>query len=289
VNGEPWPLCAPSAVADLLRRRGLRPISRLGQNFLIDANILRKVVEAAQLDPADGAIEIGTGLGVLTRALSVAASRVLTFELDAGLVELLRAETLAGLDNVRLMHEDFLGADLEAEVRETLGPGRHAVVANIPYGITTPVLVRLIEHRAIVRRVVLMVQREVADRLTAQPATPEYGSLTLLAHLWSDVARVALVSRRSFLPAPAVDSAIVRLELLGVCRYPDLDPKRFTTVVRASFQQRRKTLGNSLQLLGWSREVVNETLRRAGISADRRGETLSGAEFAAITRCAPMS
>lgn len=282
-------LTSPAAVRELLRRRGLRPSRRRGQNFLADGNLVRKVAEAADLRPADGVLEIGPGLGVLTRELAARARRVLAVEVDAGLCAALREETLAGLGNVALHEADFLAVDLESLVRAELGPGRHAVAANIPYSITTPVIVRLLEHPALFDRVVLLVQKEVADRMTAAPGTGDYGSLTLFCHLHADVRRVAAVPRQAFLPAPEVDSAIVRLNVLPAPRFPDLSPERYLAVVHAAFQQRRKSLSNALTgpALGWEREAARAALARAGLDPARRGETLTPAEFATLARVGP--
>jgi 16S rRNA (adenine1518-N6/adenine1519-N6)-dimethyltransferase len=279
-------LTSPAVVTEILRRRGLRPNRRLGQNFLVDANILAKVVETGEVGPEDGVLEIGPGLGALTRRLAAAARQVLAVEIDAGLHAALTEETAADLPNVRILHADFLALDLEACIPDALGPGRHPVVANIPYSITSPVVIRLLERRALFDRIVLMVQREVADRLQAAPGSSEYGSLTLFVRLHADVRRAAIVPRRAFLPAPEVDSAIVRLDVLAEPRYPDLEPERYLAVVHAAFQQRRKSLANALTgpALGWSREQALAALAAAGIDPARRGETLTPEEFAALAR-----
>ncbi|HEU4752273.1 MAG TPA: 16S rRNA (adenine(1518)-N(6)/adenine(1519)-N(6))-dimethyltransferase RsmA [Armatimonadota bacterium] len=283
-EAPPVNLSSPAAVSALLRRRGLRPTRRWGQNFLIDANLLAKVADAGDLGPEDGVLEIGPGLGALTRALADRARRVLAVEIDPGLYAALTEETAADLPNVRVLHADFLAVDLERVVPEELGPGRHPVVANIPYSITSPVVVRLLEHRHLFDRIVLMVQKEVADRLTAAPDTSDYGSLTLFVHLYADARRVAPVSRRAFLPAPDVDSAIVRLDVRETPRYPE--PERYLDVVHAAFRQRRKNLANALTgtPLNWPRERARAALEAAGIDPTRRGETLSPDEFAALAR-----
>lgn len=284
-------LNSPAFVAALLRRRGLRPNRRLGQNFLVDANLLQKVVDAAGILPEDGVLEIGPGLGALTRALAARARKVLAVEVDAGLFAALVEETTADLPGVRVIHADFLKTDLESLVGEELGPGRHQVVANIPYSITSPVVVRLLEHGRLFDRIVLMVQKEVADRLVAGPGTPDYGSLTLFVHLRADVRRVAAVSRRAFLPAPDVDSAIVRLDVLPEPRCADVPEERYLAVVHAAFQQRRKSLANALTgpALGWTREEALGALAEAGIDPGRRGETLTPDEFAALAQSGPAT
>jgi 16S rRNA (adenine1518-N6/adenine1519-N6)-dimethyltransferase len=270
---------SPTAVSEILKRRGIRLTRRRGQNFLIDANLLAKVLEAGDLRPEDAVLEIGAGLGALTRALAARTRRVLAVEVDRGLYDALAEEVLPELPNVRLLHADFLELDLPEAVPRELGPGRHPVVANIPYSITSPVVVRLLENYPLFDRVVLMVQKEVAARLTAAPGTPDYGSLTLFTHVYADVRRVAPVSRRAFLPAPEVDSAIVRLDVLAAPRYAD--PARYLAVVHAAFRQRRKNLGNALTgpPLNWSREQARGALETSGIDARRRGETLTPDEF----------
>jgi 16S rRNA (adenine1518-N6/adenine1519-N6)-dimethyltransferase len=283
-------LTAPSVVSEILRRRGLRPTRRWGQNFLIDANLMAKVVEAGELSPDDGVLEIGPGLGGLTRALAERVRQVLAIEIDPGLYAALTEETARDLANVRVVHADFLKADLDALVPETLGGGRHPVVANIPYSITSPVVVRLLEHRHLFDRVVLMVQKEVADRLTAAPGTSDYGSLGLFVNLYAEALQVGFVSRRAFLPAPDVDSTIVRLDLRIEPRFPDLSPDAYLDVVHSAFRQRRKNLGNALTgpPLNWSREAARSALERAGIDPMRRGETLTPEEFAELARAAPL-
>lgn len=279
-------LGSPAYVKSLLRERGLRPNRRWGQNFLIDANILAKVAEAGEVGPEDGVLEIGPGLGALTRELAARAAKVLAVEIDPGLFATLQEETARDLTNVRVLNADFLQVDLPSVIPAELGPGRHPVVANIPYSVTSPVVVRLLEHRDLFSRIVLMVQKEVADRLTGAPGTSDYGSLTLFTHLYADARRVAFVSRRAFLPAPDVDSAIVRLDVLEQPRYPEIPPERYLAVVHAAFQQRRKSLSNSLTgpALGWTRGEARDRLAAAGIDPARRGETLTPDEFAALAR-----
>lgn len=281
---DPPNLGSPAFVRRLLRERGLRPNRRWGQNFLIDGNVLARVVEAAGLGPGDGVLEIGPGLGALTRELAARVRRVLAVEIDPGLYEALAQETLADLTNVRVLHADFLELELASVVPAELGPGRHPVVANIPYSITSPVVIRLLEHRALFDRAVLMVQKEVADRLTAAPGTKDYGSLTLFVHLFAEARSVRFVSRRAFFPAPEVDSEIVRLDIRPEPRYPGIDPDRYLAVVHAAFQQRRKSLGNALTgpALGWSKEEARARLAAAGIDPTRRGETLTPDEFSRL-------
>ena len=280
-------LSSPAYVSSLLRRRGLRPNRRWGQNFLIDGNLLAKVADGAEIQPDQGVLEIGPGLGALTRARAARAGQALAVEIDPGLYSTLTEETVADLGNVRVLHADFLSLDLAAVVNEYLGPGRHPVAANIPYSITSPVVVRLLEHQRLFSRIVLMVQKEVADRLVAAPDTSDYGSLTLFVNLYAFVVRVAPVSRHAFQPAPDVDSAIVRIDVLEEPRYPE--PERYLAVVHAAFQQRRKNLVNALTgpALGWTREQARAALQAAGSDPSRRGETLTPADFARLAEHSP--
>ncbi len=277
-------LTAPTVVRDLLRRYDVRPNRRRGQNFLIDRNTLKRVMSAAEIGPGDGVLEIGPGLGTLTQALAARARHVLAVEVDERLAAAL-AETLRGVWNVTLLRADFLELNLPAAVDAHLGTGRHQVVANIPYSITSPVVAGLLEQHERFDGIVLMVQQEVAARLAASTASKEYGALTLLAQFYAEVDRIGIVSRRCFLPAPEVDSAIVRLRVRRQPRFPGLEPARFFAVVRAAFQQRRKRLLNSLsgsRDLGWSRAEAAAALAGAGIDPGRRGEELSAEQFARL-------
>jgi 16S rRNA (adenine1518-N6/adenine1519-N6)-dimethyltransferase len=273
-------LTSPAQVNELLRRHGLRPRKRWGQNFLIDRNTLDNVLRAAEVGPEDAVLEIGPGLGTLTRELAQRARRVVAVEIDPLLVELLRTETLAELPNVEVVQADALELDLPALLEDETWKA----VANIPYYITTPLIERLLAVRSHLERIVLMVQREVAARLTAAPGSDDYGSLSIFAQYYTVPELTARVSRHAFLPPPGVDSAIVRLlirrEPVALVR----DEALFFQAVRASFEQRRKTLLNSLTTVpGVTREVAATALSRAGIDPARRGETLGIPEFARLT------
>lgn len=287
---DPMALHSPAVVAALLRRHGIRPNRRRGQNFLVDANQLARVLAAAEVGPKDAVLEIGAGLGVLTRALSARAARVLAIEVDPALHQVLLTDTASDLRNTRVLLADFLELPLPGPLPEHLGAPPWLVVANIPYSITTPLLARLLEHPELFRRAVLMVQQEVAARLTAAPGTPEYGALTLFAHLHAEVRRLAVVPRRAFLPAPEVDSAIVRLDLLREPRCGVVSPGHYLAVVHAAFGQRRKRLVNALTgpPLHASREAAAAALAAAEIAPDRRGETLTPEEFARLAAALPQ-
>ena len=276
-------LTSPSQIRLVLLQFGLTPDKRKGQHFLGDHNILEKILQAADLSPEEGAVEIGSGIGTLTRALAQHARQVLTFEVDAKLIPVIQ-HNLRGLQNVHLIHGDFLRQNLPQLIHDTFGDTPFKVVANIPYGITSPILDRLFGAASGWTRAVLMMQREVAERLIAEPGTPEYSAISVFAQYHSRVEIVQRVSRTVFYPPPEVDSAIVRFTPLPR-RLPPDEEKRLFRVVRAAFGQRRKTLLNALSGgLGLPREQVETVLRNAGIAPQRRGETLTLEEFIVLSR-----
>lgn len=276
-------LTSPSQIRLILLQFGIIPDKRKGQHFLGDYNILEKILQAADLSPEEGALEIGSGIGTLTRALAQRVQRVLTFEVDAKLIPIIQ-RNLQEFSNVHLVHGDFLRQNLPQLLRVTFGDIPFKVVANIPYGITSPILSRLFEEATGWTRAVLMVQREVAERLVAQPGTAEYSSISLFAQYHSQVEIIQRVSRTVFYPPPEVDSAIVRFTPLPKRLAPE-EEKRLFRVVRAAFGQRRKTLLNALSGgLGLPRERVERALREASIEPQRRGENLSLEEFILLSK-----
>ena len=276
----------PSSFAQakaLLATQGLRPRKRWGQNFLCERNLRDRIADAALLEPVDHVLEIGPGLGTLTRALADRAAQVTAVEIDL-LLEPILQETLADKPNVRILYEDFLKLDSGALLDEAFESKPGVVVANIPYYITTPILERLLEEKARIKRIVLLVQQEFAKRMAAAPATEDYGSMTVFAQYHARVEIVMKVERRFFLPAPEVDSAVIRLTPALPGTVEVKDEALFFRVVRAAFQQRRKTLANTLIAadFGLNRESAESLLRDSGIDPARRGETLSLDEFAAV-------
>lgn len=284
---RPERLATPSGVRVVLERYGLAPRKGLGQNFLVDRNIVAQIVAAAHLTPRDVVIEIGPGLGVLTCALADAAKSVVAVEVDAGLVRWLN-DLFRERDDVHIVHADALEVDFR-RLLASFPPdpgGRYKLAANLPYYITTPLLMRLLEEKLPLAAMVVMVQREVAQRMTARPGTKEYGALSVAVQLRADVELVAVVSPNVFFPRPAVDSAVVRLAL----RPPPeevRDESLLFAAVRAAFAQRRKTVRNALKSAAkrggerppWPETAVEPALAAVGIDGERRGETLSGIEF----------
>ncbi|RPF42430.1 dimethyladenosine transferase [Thermodesulfitimonas autotrophica] len=278
-------LASLATVRALLRQYGIRPRKRWGQNFLINPGILEKIVAAAEISPADTVVEVGPGIGALTARLTALAGHVVAVEIDRSLVALLK-ERFSACPNLFLVEGDALKADFDALVRAAGGTLPYKVVANLPYYVTTPLLTRLLNTNFTVSLLVVMVQKEVALRLVARPGTKEYGSLSVLAQYRSEAELVTVVSRGSFFPAPAVDSAVVKLRLRSAPPVAVPDEGLFFRVVRAAFGQRRKTLLNALAGagLGRGRQEWEAVLKQAGIDPQRRGETLDLAAFAAIAR-----
>lgn len=252
------------------------PRKRLGQHFLIDPNIVRKIVALADLRPDETVLEIGPGRGILTRALCAQARSVVAIELDRKLGAYL-AEALADCRNLDLR----LGDALEF-IYETLPEGT-VVVANLPYQVSSPLLFKLLAARERLDRMVLMLQTEVARRLVAKPGTSEYGILSVLTQYRTEPSLAFRVSPSCFRPPPEVGSAVVRLAMRTRGAVPVEDEARFVRTVRAAFAHRRKTLANSLRDEGLPPDEVAHALARAGIDASRRAETLSLPEFAAVS------
>ena len=261
------------------------PQKRLGQNFLIDANIVRKIVSAAALEPGDTVLEIGPGRGVLTRALCETAKTVIALEIDQHLVQYLN-KTLS-CPNLDLRHDDALRFPYD-----TL-PDRIVVVANLPYYISTPLLFTLLEAKDRVGRMVLMLQAEVAERIVASPNTEAYGILSVLTQYRTEAKIAFRVSKNCFRPRPDVDSAIITLLVRPHPSISAPNEALFVKLVRAAFAHRRKTLSNSLRDEGFPPTQLAHALSQANINATRRAETLSIPEFAALTdalaRMAPSS
>ena len=264
-------LYAPSVVQALLERYQLRADKRFGQNFLIDANILQHIVSAAQLEASDRVLEIGPGLGVLTRALAAEAAEVLSIELDTRLFPLLH-DSLATCSNVSLQQGDALEFDFDSLPSGTI------MVANLPYNIATPLLMRALESGRF-QRLVVLIQKEVADRLIAKPQSAAYGLLTLLVGYFARVERLRNVAPSAFYPAPDVTSSVVRLS-----PYPQVSPKpELFALMRAGFAHRRKTLANNLRSAGYGAQLVETALQKLELNPKVRAEALSLEQFRSLT------
>jgi 16S rRNA (adenine1518-N6/adenine1519-N6)-dimethyltransferase len=259
-----------------------RPRKHLGQHFLIDANISRKIVTLAALAPGDTVLEIGPGRGALTRLLCERASRVIAIEVDRDLHAHLR-DTLADCPALELHQGDALAFPYATV------PAGTVVVANLPYNISTPVLFALLEARARFARLILMLQTEVAQRLVAPPGSRAYGVLSVLAQAVADVRIAFTVARTCFRPPPAVGSSVVRVEFPHRMPVEIADMATFTAIVRAAFAHRRKTLTNSLRDEGFAPSAVAAALAEAGIAAGDRAERLSIADFARLSAALPVT
>ena len=255
----------------------LRASKKLGQNFLIDAAVVRGIVEAAELQEGERVLEIGPGIGTLTQGLAESGAQVTAVELDKKLPAVL-AETLKGYENVRIVQGDILKTD----IRELMGNAPFKVAANLPYYITTPILMALLEQRLPIRKIVTMVQKEVAERMIAPPGSKTYGALSVAVQYYTAPEIVLDVPPKSFIPAPEVDSVVIACKVRGEPPVTVRDEKLFFRVVKAAFGQRRKTLSNALKEAGFLKDEVQEALEQAGIEAARRGETLSLEEFAQL-------
>jgi 16S rRNA (adenine1518-N6/adenine1519-N6)-dimethyltransferase len=279
-------IATPQRTKELLAKHGLSLKKRFGQNFLIDANILRNLMTAIHLTEKSGVIEIGSGIGALTEALAEVAGKVVAIEIDNRFIPVLR-ETFGGHDNVRIIHADVLKLDLEELVADEFAPGQDVIVAaNLPYYITTPILLKLLHARLPLKSIVVMVQKEVAARIAAAPGEKDYGSLSIAVQYYARAETVMNVPRQAFLPNPNVDSAVLRLDMRSQPAVLVSDEPFFFRVVRAAFGQRRKTLFNNLThnlFPGSAKEEIADRLEATGIDPKRRAETLSLEEFGRLS------
>ena len=269
-------------IRDLLDRHGFSFSKKLGQNFLVNPSVCPRMAEACGASPESGVLEIGPGIGVLTRELASRAGKVVAIELDDRLPPVL-AETLGGYDNVRVVQGDCMKLDLPALLREEFGDRPVAVCANLPYYITSPIIMNLLESRLPVTNITVMVQKEAAQRLCATPGTRQAGAVTLAVQYYAEAQTLFGVSRGSFLPAPNVDSAVIRLTVRQQPPVSVADERHLFRLIRAGFGQRRKTLLNSLTAAGYTKETLAAALTAAGIAPTARAEELTLPQFAALS------
>lgn len=280
-------IATPIRTKAILEKYGFSFKKSLGQNFLIDTNILNRIVDHAGLTKESGAIEIGPGIGALTEQLAKNCQKVVAFEIDQRLIPILK-DTLSPYPHVKVIHEDVLKADvlsvMENEFKEM---DDVMVVANLPYYVTTPIIMKLLEDQLPIRGIVCMLQKEVADRISAKPGTKEYGSLSIAVQYYTMAEIVMIVPKTVFVPQPNVDSAVIRLTRRPTPIVEVKDEAFFFQVTRASFAQRRKTLLNNLQsgLKNGKekKELILSILEKVQIEPSRRGETLSIEEFARLS------
>lgn len=276
-------LSSHRATKEVVQKHNFKFSKSLGQNFLIDDNVIDRILAGARLSEGDKIIEVGPGIGTLTREMGKVADKVVAIEIDKTLIPILE-ETLADLNNVEVVNQDILKVNVEELVKEKLSGGPVKLVANLPYYITTPIVMKFLEENIPVTDIVVMVQKEVADRMNANPGTKDYGALSVAVQYYCDTEIVAKAPRHMFVPQPNVDSTVIGLHVREERKYPVDNEEIFFKTVKASFGQRRKTLLNSLGTLGFlTKDQVKEALSNANIDEKRRGETLTIEEFAALS------
>ncbi len=274
-------LYSPRVMKDILDKYGFKFTKSLGQNFLIDGNIINKIAETAELDENSGVLEIGPGFGTLTQVLCSKAKKVVTVEVDKSL-ERVHKEILA-YDNLKIIYDDFMKVNVNKLIEEEFNGLDVKIVANLPYYITTPIIMKILEERYKVSKIVVMVQKEVAQRLNSLPGSKEYGAITLAVQYRADTNIAMIVPNSVFMPRPKVDSAVIEFNILKTPRIKVQDENLLFNVIKASFGQRRKTLLNGLSNnLKISKDTVKEALANAGIDPGTRGETLGLDEFGRI-------
>ena len=270
-------IASPEVVHYICKRFDIKMSKKLGQNFLIKRSIVDEIVQAAELTPGEPVLEVGPGIGTLTQGLAQSGADVTAIELDRRLLEVLDT-TLASYDNVRIIHGDVLKLD----VPSIMNHKPFKVVANLPYYITTPIIMSLLESKLPIERLVVMVQKEVALRMVAKPGTKDYGALSVAVQYYTEPDIVLDVPPKSFLPAPAVTSSVIRCVLRDKPPVDVIDEKLFFRVVKAGFAQRRKTFSNTMKTTGLSKDRIEELLAKANIDGQRRGETFTLQEFADV-------
>ncbi len=278
-------LGTPGATREIINKYQFAFQKKYGQNFLVDANILEKIIEAAGITADDFVLEIGPGIGTMTQYLCESARRVVAVEVDKMLIPILK-ETLSEYDNVEILNQDILKVDIKSLAQEKNAGKPIKIVANLPYYITTPIIMELFESGVPIENITIMVQREVAERMRTGPGTKDYGALSLAVQYYAQAQIVMNVSAQCFMPRPNVDSAVIRLERYKEPRVRVNDEKQMFQIIRASFNQRRKTFVNGLKNapeLNFSKEQIVKALSQIGKDENIRGEKLTLEEFAALS------
>jgi 16S rRNA (adenine1518-N6/adenine1519-N6)-dimethyltransferase len=274
------PVINPSTTKDILHKHDIYLTKRLGQHFLIDGNILNKILEAAALTKDDVVAEVGPGIGTLTQPLAAAAGRVLAVEYDKRFPAILK-ETLGSPDNVEIIVSDAMDVDFESL-------GANKLVSNLPYNIGTPLLAKILEDAPAIKEMTVMLQKEVAARITAEPRTKDYGALTILVHCYADAITVTEVKRKSFLPPPAVDSTVIKLTRLDQPRY-GAETQGFTWFVKRLFNNRRKALRGALKAAGYTAPHVSLAENDSDLDFGARAEALKPEQLYEIYRALSRS
>lgn len=277
---------------DIIKKFNIHPVKSLGQNFLIDQGIVERIVDAAEIKSGDLVMEIGPGLGGMTAELAARAGMVAAVEIDRRLIPVL-SDNLKSFSNVLILNKDIMKADVNADILESaelklsgFKPAGFKVVANLPYYITTPVVMKMLEDEISADLMVFMVQKEVAERITAGPGGKEYGALSVAVQYYSRPSKVLDVPPHCFIPQPDVNSSVVKLDIYKSPPVPLQNKELFFKVVRASFGQRRKTLVNALHnsgLFNAGKDKIKDALKNIGIEENQRGETLTILQFAELS------
>lgn len=278
-------LSNPQVTIETIKKHGFDFQKKFGQNFLIDAHVLEKIMDAAEITQEDCVLEIGPGIGTMTQYLAERARKVIAVEIDSKLIPILK-ETLGSYDNVQIINEDILKLDIEALVAEENQGKPIKVVANLPYYITTPIIMGLFEQHVPLNNITVMVQKEVADRMQVGPGTKDYGALSLAVQYYAKPYIVANVPPNCFIPRPNVASAVIRLTRYQEPPVKVQDEKLMFRLIRASFNQRRKTLVNGIgnaPELPFTKEQTTQALEQMGLSVTIRGEALTLEEFAELS------
>lgn len=276
-------LSSHKATKEVVQKHNFKFSKSLGQNFLIDTNVIDRILEGARVQEGDYVIEVGPGIGTLTKEMGRTAEKVVAIEIDKTLIPILE-ETLSDFPNIEVINQDILKVDVQELVKEKLNGGPVKLIANLPYYITTPIVMKFLEEDIPVTDIVVMVQKEVADRMNAQPNSKDYGALSVAVQYYCDTEIVAKAPRHMFMPQPNVDSTVIGLHVREEKKYNVDNEEVFFKTVKASFGQRRKTLLNSLGGLGFlNKDEIRTALQEANIDEKRRGETLSIEEFASLS------
>lgn len=278
-------LSNPSELKGIIGKHNFSFTKSLGQNFLIDENILNKIVDGSKIDCETAVLEIGPGAGVLTRELAKRSKKTVAVEIDKKLIPLL-CETLGEFDNIKVINEDIMKVDIKKLFAEEFGTSRVSVVANLPYYITTPVIMKLLEAEANLTSLTVMVQKEVAERMAAAPGGKEYGALSVAVQFYSEPKIIAKAEPSCFVPQPKVASAVVNMEISKNQRIRVKDKALFFKVVKSAFGQRRKTLVNALSkspYLSLEKEKIIQAVKELGFDENIRGEKLSLEEFGKLS------
>lgn len=276
----------PHRTKEIIRKYGFSFKKSLGQNFLIDINILHRIMDAAELDHTTGVLEIGPGIGTLTEQLAKQARCVMAMEIDQRLIPILR-EVLKGEEHVHIVHGDILKANFHFLFQKYFQDVAHvSVVANLPYYVTTPIIMKLLNERLLLKNIVVMTQKETAERMAAKPGGKDYGSLSVAVQYFAEPELICTVPNTVFIPQPNVESTVIRLRVRQTPPVSVKDESKLFDVVQASFAHRRKTIWNNLKVKYVDKcgvQALTEALAMARIEQNRRGETLSLEEFAALS------